>query len=192
MFLFSCSFDYGNQDSGDKKLPDIVMKNVEYVRVRSADPQLRFLAEKIERYEDIRMMDVVNLSFEQFENSGEDVNAHGRAGTASIEIDTGNIRMDDSVRIQVNQEDIAIETLWLEWKDKERLLLSGEEEEVSVFQENGTSFTGIGFKANARERNWSFTGAVNGSYVHEDKDEEEKEKTNENEAVSSSEKEASE
>ena len=169
----SCSFDYGDQGGGDKDQPDITMDNVEYVRVRSADPQARFQAEKVERYEERRIMELRNFSFEQFGNHGEDVNAYGRAGSATVEIDSMDIRMDNGVRIDVESEDIAIETKWLEWKDKERTLTGGDEEEVNVYQENGTVFTGTNFQANARWRSWEFSGAVSGAYIHDDDDEEE-------------------
>jgi LPS export ABC transporter protein LptC len=174
-FLFSfssCSFDYGNQDGADKNQPDIIMENVEYVRVRSADPQARFQAERLERYEERGIIELRNFSFEQFGSSVEEVNAYGRAGSASVEIDSGDIRMDDGVRIDVDTEDLAIETKWLEWKDKERTLASGEKEEVSIYQESGTAFTGTGFYANARRRTWEFAGNVSGTYIKDDDEEE--------------------
>jgi len=175
LLFANCSFDYGNSGGGDKKQADVVMENVEYVRVRSMDPQARLQAERVERYEERRVMELKNFSFEQFGNHGEEINASGRAGSALFEIDSGDIRMEDGVRIEVDSEDIAIETVKLEWKDKERTLTGGPGEEVHVFQDNGTSFTGIGFQSNARTRSWSFSDAVNGTYVHEDSDEEDEE-----------------
>jgi len=151
------------------------MENVEYVRVRSLDPQARLQAERVERYEERRVMELKNFSFEQFGNHGEEVNASGRAGSALFEIDSGDIRMEDGVRIEVESEDIAIETVMLEWKDKERTLTGGTDEEVHVFQENGTSFTGVGFQSNARTRSWSFSETVSGTYIHDDEEEEEEE-----------------
>jgi LPS export ABC transporter protein LptC len=163
-----CSFDYGNTGGADKNQPDIVMDNVEYVRVRSLDPQARLQAERVERYEERRIMELRNFSFEQFGNHGEEINASGRAGSALFEIDSGDIRMENGVRIDVTSEDIAIETARLEWKDKERTLSGGAADEVNVYQENGTSFTGIGFQSNARLRSWSFSDTVSGTYIHDD------------------------
>lgn len=173
LLLASCSFDYGDQDGGDKSLPDIVMEDVDYMRIRSADPQAHFQAERLERYEERQLMKLQNFSFEQFGNRGEDVNAYGRAGSASVEIDTMDIRMDDGVRIEVDSEDIILETNWLEWKDQDRTLSSGEEDEVNVYQENGTSFTGVGFQADARRRTWEFSSMASGIYVHDDDEESE-------------------
>ena len=170
LLLAACTFDYGNQDGGDKNLPDIVMENVKYVRVRSADPQARFQAERAERYEERRVMELKNFSFEQFGNHGEDINAIGQASSASVEIDSGNIRLEDGVWIAVESEDLAFETKQLEWKDQERTLTAGDDDEVKVYQENGTSFIGIGFRADARRRTWEFSGGVSGDYVHEDEE----------------------
>jgi LPS export ABC transporter protein LptC len=177
-FLFlACSFDYGSQGS-DKSLPDIVMENVEYVRVRSLDPQARLQAERVERYEDLRLMELRNLSFEQFGSGGGEVSSFGRAGRASFEIDSGDIRLDNGVRLEVEAEDIVIETNRLEWKDNDRTLSGNEADDVHIFQENGTVFVGTGFQANARTRAWEFSGGVSGVYIH-DADEEEVEEVEE-------------
>jgi len=165
---FSCSFDYGNTGDTDKNQPDIVMDNVEYVRIRSLDPQARLQAERVERYEEKRIMELRNFSFEQFGDHGEKVNLSGRAGNASFEIDSGDIRMENGVRLDVDSEDIAIETARLEWKDKERTLSGGADEEVYIYKKNGTSFTGIGFQSDARSRTWSFSDTVSGTYIHDD------------------------
>ena len=173
LLLAACSFDYGNQDGADKNQPDIVMDNVEYVRVRDADPQARLQAERVERYEERRLMELQNFSFEQYGSRGEEVNAYGRAGSASFEIDSGDMRLGGGVRIEVESEDIIIETNWLEWRDKPRTLSGRTGDEVYVYQENGTVFSGVGFHADARRRTWEFSGGVSGTYIHEDDEEEE-------------------
>ena len=178
LLFASCSFDYSDQTGSNKDQPDIIMENVEYVRVRSADPQARLLAERLERYEERRIIELRNFSFEQFGNHGEEVNASGRAGSASFEIDSGDIRMGNGVRIDVDSEDLAIETMSLEWKDKERTLDGGNENEVNIFQENGTAFTGIGFHADARWRIWEFAGDVSGTYIYDDDDDNDEEEIN--------------
>jgi LPS export ABC transporter protein LptC len=186
LVLASCSFEYGIQET-DKNQPDIVMENVEYVRVRSADPQARFQAERLERYEARRVIELRNFSFEQFGNRGEEINAYGRAGSASIEMDSLDMRLDNEVRIDVDSEDIAIETRWLEWKDASRTLTSGATDEVNIYQDKGTSFTGTGFQADARRRTWEFAGNVSGTYVHEDDEEEDLENDEAETEISSTE-----
>jgi LPS export ABC transporter protein LptC len=172
LLLPGCTFDYGNAPVEDTNTPDIVMNDVEYVRVRSADPVVRFQAQLAERYEKRQTMELRDFSFEQFGNHGEDINAAGRAGAASVELDSGNIRLGGGVSIAVDSEDITIETERLDWQDRERVLSGEKEGPVNVLRENGTSFTGWGFTANARSRTWEFLGGVEGTYIHDDDEEE--------------------
>jgi len=174
--LWACTFDYGELEPSEREFPDLVMENVEYVRVRSADPIARFLAERAERYENKGLMRLENFSFEQFGGErGEDVNAAGKAGQAAVNINTGDIFMDEGVRLEGDSEDIIIETFQLEWRDENRFLLSGDENEVNILQENGTSFSGIGLFIDVRRRTWEFLGEVNGTFIHDDDDQEDSE-----------------
>ena len=166
----SCSFDYGEMDSPDRELPDLVMENVEYVRVRSADPIARIHAERAERYERQGLMKLDNFSFEQYGDRGRSVNVYGRAGRAEVEIDSGNILMDGGVWLDVESEDIIMETDQLNWIDDQRILSSGEGDTVNIQQQNGTSFVGATLRADTRRRTWEFLGAVTGTYVEDDED----------------------
>jgi LPS export ABC transporter protein LptC len=172
LLLSGCTFDYGNTAAEDSGQPDIIMNDVEYVRVRDGDPVVRFQAQRAERYEKRQTMELRDFSFEQFGNHGEDINAAGRAGTASVELDSGNIRLGGGISIAVDSEDITIETERLDWQDKERILSGEAEGEVHILRENGTSFTGRGFTANVRSRTWEFSDGVDGTYIHDDEEEE--------------------
>ena len=168
----SCTFDYGERDPSEDEQPDLIMTNVEYVRVRSSDILARFQADRAERYERQGIMKVENFIFEQYAERGDEINAIGRAGYASVNIETGDIFMELGVRIEVDAEDIIIETNQLEWKDEDRVLSTREDEDVNIFQDNGTSFTGIGLYVDARRRSWEFMGNVGGIFIHEDAEEE--------------------
>jgi LPS export ABC transporter protein LptC len=148
------------------------MENVEYVRVRNSNPLARFTAENVERYEDRHTMELRNFTFEQFETHGEELNAEGSAGAASVSLDTGDVQLRDGIRIEVKTEDITIETERLDWKDKERILSVGATERVDMKRSDGTDFFGIGFTANIRDRTWGFASGIQGSYIWEDKEEE--------------------
>jgi LPS export ABC transporter protein LptC len=173
LFLAGCTFDYGSGGSSDDELPDLVMENVVYVRVRAADPIARFQAELAKRYENLGVMRLTNFTFEQYGEGGSEVNALGRAGFASVDINTSDIFMDNGVRIEVQAEDFTIETTQLEWRDEARLLFTRDEDIVIISQENGTRFTGTGLLADARRRTWEFHGEVGGIFIHEEDEEEE-------------------
>jgi LPS export ABC transporter protein LptC len=175
--LLTCTFDYGEAEIVDDDHPDLVMINVEYVRVRDRDPIAKFQAERAERYEKQGVMKLENFTFEQYGERGTEVNATGEAGYAMVEIDSGDIYMDNGVRIEVESEDIILETIKLEWKDETRILASGEDDEVTVSRDNGTSFTGLGLTANARTRDWEFAGIVHGTFISGDDEEDIDDKT---------------
>ena len=175
ILLTACSFDYDTASGSDKGRPDIVMDNLEYVRVRGGDPLVRFQAEHAERWEESQTMDLRNFSFEQLEDHGETINAAGRAGDAAVQLNSGNLTLKNGVRISIESEDITIRTASLEWKDKEKTLSGAPENEVDIERSDGTSFSGRGFFADARNRTWNFSGEVFGKYVEKEdsKDKEE-------------------
>jgi len=177
ILLTACSFDYGIAGGTDKTKPDIVMENLNYVRVRGGDPLVSFKAEHAERYEERQTMEIRNFSFEQLQNSGNDINAEGRAGSASVQLSSGNISLKDGVKINVKSEDFTIWTGGLEWKDKEKTLSGAAEDEVDIERSDGTSFTGKGFSADARNRIWTFSGEVKGQYVEKEDNKKDTSKT---------------
>jgi LPS export ABC transporter protein LptC len=170
--IAGCSFDYGEGDSEDSSLPDIVMNDVEYVRMRKGEPQVRFRAERAERYEKEQRMELRNFSFEQFTGHEERIDSSGRAAAARVELDSGNVGISGGLSLSVDSENITIETESIFWHDKERQLSSDPANTVRIFRDDGTSFQGRGFKANTRSRSWEFSGSIGGVYVHEDDAEE--------------------
>jgi LPS export ABC transporter protein LptC len=171
-FLLGCTFDYGEKEPSGEEQPGLIMENVEYIRVRSADPRARFKAERAERYEKQGVMRIQKMTFEQYGDRGKEINAMGNAGYASVEIQSGDIFMDKNVRIDVETDDITIETYQLEWREEPHILSTPEENEVNIYQDNGTNFKGIGLYVETRGRQWEFKGEVGGLFVH-DSDEEE-------------------
>jgi len=171
LFFTACTFDYGDNPGLEKTKPDIVMEDIEYVRVRGGDPLVRFTAEYAERWEDRNTMNLKNFTFDQMEDKGETINASGRASTAVVQLGSGNIDLDNGVRISIESEDIIIYTMKLEWKDKEKILSGGPKEDVDIQRSDGTNFIGRGFTANIRNRTWTFIDEVKGIYVEKDDDE---------------------
>jgi LPS export ABC transporter protein LptC len=174
VFVFGgCTFDYGDGASESEDQADIVMGNVEYVRMRDGDPVVRFRAQQAERYENRQAMELQNFSFEQFYSHGSEVNATGSAGSGLVELDSGNIQLEQSIIIAVDSEDITIETDKLTWEDEKRILAGSDEHRVDIQRSDGTVFSGRGFSADSRRRTWTFSGGVEGSYVDTETEEEE-------------------
>jgi LPS export ABC transporter protein LptC len=164
----SCSFDYGNQDPVESTLPDIVMEDLDYVRVRAGSPQAHFTAERAERYDKRRMMELSALEFEQYNSATGELDAKGTAGGAEIELANGNVTLMDGIDLSVESEEVTLETDWLAWNDGERTLKGKEEEAVIIKQSGGTDFSGTGLSADVRGRQWEFAGGAEGAFEQDD------------------------
>ncbi|MDR1256265.1 MAG: LPS export ABC transporter periplasmic protein LptC [Spirochaetaceae bacterium] len=178
----ACSFDYGTSESGVSDSPDIVMEDLDYARVRGGRMIARLRAETAERYETRRRMELKNYSFEQYNTTNAEVDALGAGGVASVELDTSNVHMSSGVEIIVDTEDMILETERLDWDDGKKTLKGGENSLVKVEQSDGTNFTGIGFSADVRSRNWLVASDASGVYVHDD-EEEDNDDADKNDAV---------
>ena len=175
LLFFACTFDYGENGESGRETPDLIMTNVVYVRVRSSDPVARVQAERAERFESRGVMVLQNASFEQFGDKGNEIDSFGWAGTATVHIQSGDVFMSNGVRLEVESEDIILETINLSWLDESKNLSSGSDDEVIIFRENGTNFTGIGLNASVRNHSWEFSGNVAGTFISDDEDEEDTE-----------------
>jgi hypothetical protein len=148
------------------------MKDMEYVRIRGGNPDLRVRAEEASRHEEKHSMELLAFSFEQFDSSvqsaGEDppLNTRGGAGSARIELDTGNFSMDGGVFIESLTEDITIETPSVTWEDAEKRLRAPGE--VMVTRSDGTALSGRILSADMRRKSWEFDGAVGGTIILEE------------------------
>ena len=170
--LTACTFDYGTGDGLDDMRPDIVMENIEYVRIRGGDLFARFQAEYAERWERTQTMNLREFAFEQMEDRGETVNVEGSASSARVFLESGDMILSGGVIINIDSEDITINTNELEWRDEDKFLIGSSEEEVEITRSDGTQFTGRGLSASIRSRSWTFSGEVSGTYVEEDEDDE--------------------
>ena len=166
----ACSFDYDTVYQDDNE-PNLIMDEVDYIRISGGNPEIRVRAEEVRRYEAKHIMELDAFSFEQYNAAPEgqtaipDINTRGKAGKASMETDTGNLKISNGVNINVVSEDISIETEELSWQDKERFLTAPGT--VNITRSNGTTLKGTGFSADTRKRSWEFETDVQGA-VEED------------------------
>jgi LPS export ABC transporter protein LptC len=166
--LASCSFNYGEQDNETSVLPDISMTNMNYVRVEDGRPTVRFSAKSADRYEGSRSMELFDYSFEQYNKQTGEADATGTGGKAKIEMETRNVIMEEGVSVQVESEDMMIDTRTLRWSNGPKELSSPEDSPVHIRDPDGTDFIGSGFSANTKKRTWEFTAGVSGTYVQDD------------------------
>lgn len=164
-FIFNaCSFDYGEQGSDDDGKPDIVMHNVDYVRMQTGKPVVRINADILERYEARNTMEFGELSFEHFDEHSGELKTTGNAHSAQVELSSGDIHL-SGVSLDVLSESATVNAPNLEWNDEERFLSSGEDDLVNIKKSDGTDITGKGFGAFIRDRKLEFSNGIQGMYV---------------------------
>jgi hypothetical protein len=81
--------------------------------------------------------------------------------------------MKQDISIDVISEDISLKTAEMTWKNEDRTLAAPGR--VHIQRSDGTTLTGTGFSANARDRSWEFEPALEGSVVEHEKKEDNKE-----------------
>ncbi len=163
----ACSFDYGpGAAEPDAAQPDIVMTELEYVRVRDGKRVLSFQADSAERFEKAETMRVEALRFEQYGPGSGEPDATGSAGRADMDLASGDVRLEGGVRLAVPSEDMTMATERLYWQDEARRLEGGAGEPVRIDRSDGTTITGRDFSVDVRARTWRFSGGAAGVYVH--------------------------
>jgi LPS export ABC transporter protein LptC len=174
LLLAACSFDYDASAGDFDNDPDVVMKDVEYVRMENALPVVRIRSKEARRYEAKHAMEMDGFSFEQYnptlpENAEiPDINVRGDGGSVRIETDSRNLTMAGGVSIDVQSEDFSLRTETLSWEDKDRLISAPGE--VTVTRSDGTRLSGRNLSADTRRREWRFEEAVSGDIVEEDEE----------------------
>lgn len=160
-----CSFDYGAlSDEGSSTIPDLIMTDVEYVRVQDGKPVVRLQAEKISRYDKEKRMEVEFPRFAQYASDGSE-GARGGASSATVDTESGDVVLSGGVVMSVPEEDVLLETERLDWLDKDRILSGAAGFPLLVKRGDGSSLSGPGFRVDSRSKRWSFSGAVSGIYV---------------------------
>lgn len=161
----ACTFNYGMMQEEGEEYPDLVMDELEFVRVREGAVTLRIQAEQAARWEDSRRMEMEQMRFVQYADRDGNVGATGSAGKARVMLDSGDVALSGGVQLIVERDDLWIETAALNWSDKDRVLLGQDNELVLIKRSDGSIIRGESFGANARRRSWEFAGPLTGYYV---------------------------
>lgn len=167
--LLACSFNYGDsEDAAGDGRPDIVMHEFEYVKVEKEEVRIRLQGEQAERWEDEQRMAVKQARFAQYGSKASSPSASGRAGEATIIMNTGDIVLSGGVQLYLEEEGTIIESGELQWYDESKILISPDNSWVLLKDEDGSLLSGRGFGADIRRRSWEFAGETSGSYFMDD------------------------
>ncbi len=165
----ACSFDYSSVSESKSEGPDLVMQDVDYVRVRDGKIALHMQADQIDRFEKKRLLQVQNIRFEQFSKENSSPEAVGSAGYAQFWTATSDASFAEGVRITVSSENLSVESSTLQWNNDQKKLFGPQNDQVLLKRKDGSILSGKGFSADGRSKSWTFAGPVSGVYQEESK-----------------------
>jgi LPS export ABC transporter protein LptC len=165
VLILGCSFDYGPTEGTDtQSIPEVVMTGVDYYQIREGKATLHFQSDRVERFENRGIMRVRGLRFEKFDTDGKRVSASGLANLGEINLNSKDVQLNQSIRLQIPQENLSLETNSLFWTNANRLLSGSPEEPVLLKRSDGTIIQGRGFSGSAKDRTFEFSNGVSGIY----------------------------
>jgi lipopolysaccharide export system protein LptC len=162
--LLSCSFDYSTISESEQEKPDLIMQDVDYVRVSDGKISLHMQADQIKRYESKRLLQVQNIHFEQYAKNSLEPDAIGAAGIAQFWTATSDAAFSEGVQIYITSEKLSIEAKSLQWNNSQKKLLGPLDGQVLLKKSDGSILVGKNFSADGRSRSWQFAGPVSGIY----------------------------
>lgn len=167
MAVLSCSFDYSSMEEAENNRPDLVMQDVDYVRVTDGSIAFHMQADKLDHFENNHLFQVQNIRFEQFPKGVTEPDTVGSAGFAQFWTTTQDAVFTEGVRIVIPSEDLSVEAKSLQWHNSQKRLLGSQEDQVLLKKSDGSMLVGKGFSADGRSKSWQFTGPVSGIYQEE-------------------------
>jgi len=154
-------------EEAESNRPDLVMQDVDYVRVTDGAIMFHLQADKIDHFENNHLFQVQNIRFEQFTKGVTDPDAMGAAGFAQFWTTTQDAVFGEGVRIVIPSEDLSVEANNLQWHNSQKKLFGTLGDEVLLKKTDGSMLVGKGFSADGRSKSWQFTGPVSGIYQEE-------------------------
>lgn len=170
--LFGCSLNYREAmvpEEIEDSIPNIVMTNVTHASATKEHLLMRTTAERSESYEKNKKTILTGVRFKEYDSLGTLV-AEGRADRITYFSDTKNAEIEGDIRVHSLKEKGAINTDYLFWDDKSRILKGKPDVEVSLIDDDGSKVAGTGFEADLKRMVISFVNAVKGEYVVSDRD----------------------
>lgn len=169
--LAGCSIDYKGasiEEPTSAGIPDTVARGLLHRIHKDGRLSLELEAARAETYNAKNTTILTDAHFVEFDEKGGAA-TEGRARTVVYHSDTENAEISGSVTVHsaVEKADVRAETL--SWENKTKRLSAPPTEQVSIRKDDGSLLVGSGFKGDFRSREVTFTGAVRGTYVWEEK-----------------------
>jgi LPS export ABC transporter protein LptC len=165
--LAGCSLDYTSVEVAElasSSIPDTVAVGVVHKVHQDGHLAFQLVASKAETYNSSRRTVLTDASFKEFDAAGAPA-TEGTAGRVVFHSDTQDAEISGGVLVHSAAEKGGVTAQSLSWVNTTRMLSAPEGETVTLNKDDGSSISGTGFSGDFRQRQVSFSGPVQGTYV---------------------------
>jgi len=161
--LSGCSIEYINENNNTTKsesIPDSVMKNFKYIKIKNNKPYVELNSSLAEIYNDQNKTVLYDVSFTEYENSK--VSTTGKANNIEYNNDTENAKLSGDLAFYSLKDEMKMYGDILYWNKEERTINSELNKSIKVIKDDGSSIEGYGFSANLKNSTFKFANKVTG------------------------------
>jgi LPS export ABC transporter protein LptC len=162
--LAACSLaGYAAQgEASEEEVPTAVFSDYSHTVVERGNRMLELKASRAELYETSKRTVLTSVVFSEYDPDTVELLSTGRADQAIYHTDTKDAEFSGSVRLESKRQDAVLQGEYLRWIDKDKRLEGRLDRTVAISRSDGSSVSGAGFEASARDRSFSFRGSVEG------------------------------
>ncbi len=155
------------------EVPDVVLYGLAQTRVEYGKPRYTVFAEKASSYGEKKELVLENILFREYDEEGLII-TEGEAEELTFFSESENAELSGAVDFYSSREEAALRGERFYWTNEERTLRSGDETEVELLKEDGSSVKGKGFEVDFSNLSLRFSESVSGVLVEEEEDKEKK------------------
>jgi LPS export ABC transporter protein LptC len=148
--------------ASEAEAPTAVFTDYVHTVVERGKRMLELKASRAELYLSSKKTLLSDVSFFEYDPDTGELVSQGRADRAVYHGDTKDAEFSGSVRLESKRQDAVLQGESLLWIDKDKRLEGRLDRTVTISRSDGSSVSGAGFEASARDRSFSFRGSVEG------------------------------
>jgi len=149
-------------------IPDTVAVGLVHKIFKNGHLSLVLEASRAETFNSLKRTVLTEARFEELDAKGG-IATEGQAGRIVYQSETENAEISGSVRVRSASDKAQVSADSFSWQNKEKKLVAPPGETVTVKKDDGSFIQGTGFAGDFRNRQVTFSGPVEGTYVWEEK-----------------------
>lgn len=166
IFIFSsCSLKYDEGTAVSQDAPELIFSNPVVSRFENGKLNAKLSALAFERYKKNSVVYAQDVEFESYDSSNQ-IETSGKCGYLSMNQDSGQYMMFDSIQLFSKNYDASFYANYLKWNDESQQLTGSLRDTVRIEKSDGIIF-GTGFSASALSGSFKFNGTVTGEMESE-------------------------